>query len=271
MNKINTTNTNTNTFPAHSALNRGAAGKVIKQLPELRSNFPRVFVRYEDGEWKVSGTKDFKGVKQWIQAAELEAIAAVAAGSSLPSLEKEEAHCKNEDQKILLTGTLISNLKKDLVLPEGAKPVSFDNKKRVWVLRADTQDALNALCAAFDAFERKWYALLNPTVFRQVSVDEFSKKSRQITDAVKFSLKEIPLPLGSKRIWFDPSSFSWKFACQTEQDMDQLDVAFRAHVEKVIQDLSDPQPEKKTRPARRPQRVPDFVADFPSLTTNPSV
>jgi hypothetical protein len=266
-NKINKNNNNNNKmeFPAHSQLTRGPAGKVIRRLPELKATFPGVYVRFDEGVWTVSRSMDFKAVKEWIQAAELEAIAALSASRSIPTKEQEEAECDNADQRKQLTGVLIGHLK-ELQLPEGAKPIRFDNEKRVWVLRAETPEALQLLADTFLDYEKKWYYFLNPSVRGEVHVDELSQKSKQITYDIYASLKQgmVRLPPGSKRIWFNNITYSWQFACQTQQDLDDLIKRFKDHAEQVI----NPPPQPKMPVPQ--QQVPDFTADFPALT-NPTV
>jgi hypothetical protein len=272
MSKINKNNNNNNNnnnnkmqFPAHSLLTRGPAGKVIRRLPEFKATFPRVYVHFDEGVWTVSGSMDFKAVKEWIQAAELQAIASLSAPHSFPTKVKEEAQCDNADQRKQLTGVLIRHLK-ELQLPLGAKPVWFDNHNRVWLLRAENHEALLLLEKAFDVYERKWFFHLNPSVRGEVHIDELSKKSKQITSAVNASLKKILLPHGSKPIWFNYDTFSWEFTCQTQHDLDELIHRFKHHAEHII---NHPLP-KMTVPLLLQQQLPDFNADFPPIT-NPTV
>ncbi len=262
MNKKTNTNNNME-FAAHSGLTRGLAGIVIKRLPELKATYPGIYVRYENGMWTVDRTREFKAVKDWIKAAELKAIA----DSTYLTEKVEEASCQgNADQARLLTSIIIPKLK-TIELPEGAQRISFDNADRVWIFKATSQASLDLLIERFRELEAVEYRMLNPRITATVPASSFPIQGLKFTKRVIRSLKEVPLPRGSKRILFNYNILAWEFACQTEEDMEELTAAFDRHVMALVTaELTPEEPEKPVVPVRE-QALPTEM-DFPTLTTN---
>jgi hypothetical protein len=254
------------TFIANDKLTKASAGIVIRQLPKIKDQFKGVYrVRYEQGTWTHNSTQHNSALKAAIQQAERQAIQQVGQRAVEDSTWKY-SQCREHSFGPKLTANMINDLKQ-LQVPEGARPPYFDNAGRVWVLASPSEEIALEYENRFKDFEAKHLAAFDPPAKGAIHVRSFRKYSQLLTRTVNQGLNNIRLPPGAKRIWF--SNLEWHFACQTEDDRDELMDDFRDYVNQIIDDEESPDlAEKRHEQERRliPQIVPS-ASDFPELNS----
>jgi hypothetical protein len=274
---MSTKNMKNNTLPktisiaSSPKLDRIKSGLLIRiAIPKIKAAYPKVkYVRLDDGMWIFTSTSDNKAVSQMIRQAETEVI---QAEQNLARMFLEE-HPMGQ----ALTALTISRLK-DLELPEGARPPRFHNDSRQWEFIAANKEVLDETLIRFKALSQECSYVLNPPCTHSLKEHEWGHK---FTGFVIKNLRRIPLPKGAKRIVFENAQIDphgsedddidhrglWKFACQTEKDLDVLLADFKAFEKLLEEEFTNPrtQPEDVApKPKKAP--APAFTGmDFPIL------
>lgn len=279
----NTKNNNTTTIQANSNLTRPQRGELIRHwLPEIKKAFPDVrYIRLdeEDGGdlyWIFTSTSDNKKVAEMLRKGE-QGVINKGNDAAQPGSGRAVTKTLNEHQwGKELTGIVIRKMTRGLELPEGANPPRFNNETRQWSFRAKTQEALDEVVSRFKDLEKRCANIYDPPVRYHLEARKMSteKRTHKFTSTVINRLREVQLPKDAARIRFDNKEECWRFACQTNEDMDLLLERFN-NLEKDIYDEFTYPVETPSTPVEPDEKVsapmPDISgADFPVLPTTPS-